>query len=71
MNAESILKEFIKFAQFNNAIPGLGQSNVVQPQILSGQPPKRTPNIPMEDSADKNGNTVSVKPTTNVKKVKI
>lgn len=71
MNAEYILEEFVKFAQFNNSIPGLDQSNVVQAPILSGQPTKRISNIPMGGSADKNGNTVSVKPTTNVKKVKI
>jgi hypothetical protein len=71
MNAEHILEEFIKFAQFNNAIPGLGQSNVIQPQILSGQPPKRTSNVTMEYGGDRNGNTVTVKPATNSKKVNI
>jgi hypothetical protein len=71
MKAEHILEEFIKFAQFNNTISGAAPTNVIQPPIISGQPPKRTSNIPIEDSGDKNGNSVTVKPSTNPNKIKL
>jgi hypothetical protein len=71
MKAEHILEEFLKFAQFNNTIAGAGASNVVQSPIFSGQPPNRTSNIPTEKNENKNGNVVTVKPLTNLNKIKL
>lgn len=70
MKAEHVLEEFIKFAQFNNTVPVAAQPNMVQPPIVSGQPPKRISNIPMEDSGNKNGNTTStIRSTNTIKKI--
>jgi hypothetical protein len=75
MKAIDVLDSFIKFAQLNNdsgaSIPEqASQQNVLQPQIISGQPPKRQANIP-EGPTNPGGNDLYVRPNTNPQKFKI
>ncbi len=75
MKAIEILDTFIKYAQTSvdvgASIPEQsGQANVIQPQVLSGQPPKRMANIP-EPPASGGGNSLYVKPNTKPQNFKV
>jgi hypothetical protein len=68
MKAIDVLDSFIKFAQAaGDAGAGLpeqsAQSSMLQPQVLSGQPPRRQANIP-EPLGSGGGNSLYVKPNT-------
>jgi hypothetical protein len=72
MEAIDILDSFLKFANVQPSptpAPIAPQSNLVQPQLLSGQPPKReSMAIAAGNAAGPSGNAVSVKPATDTKK---
>jgi hypothetical protein len=71
MEAIDILDSFLKFANLQpmQGTPVPPQSNLVQPQLLSGQPPKRESTaIAAGNAAGPSGNAVSVKPATDTKK---
>lgn len=72
MEAINILDSFLKFANIQPVqppTPGAPPSNLVQPQLLSGQPPKReSMAIAAGNAAGPSGNAVSVKPATDTKK---
>lgn len=75
MKAIDALDSFIKFAQtaadVGASIPEQSApSNVIQPQVISGQPPKRQANIP-EPPASGGGNSLYVKPNTKPQNFKI
>jgi hypothetical protein len=73
MKAEEILESFLKYANLNSTAlqPSEGQKNLIQAPIISGQPPQRVPNIANDSAGAKSGNTVSIKPLTNNKKLTV
>jgi len=75
MNSDEILSSFLKYANMAYAQPAAPPtSNIQQPIIQSGQPPKRTLNLDAGSPAgNNNGNSLSksVKPATNPSKLKL
>jgi hypothetical protein len=75
MNTDEILSAFLKYANMAYIQPPAPPaSNIQQPIIQSGQPPKRTLNLDQGAPAgNNNGNSLSksVKPATNSSKLKI
>jgi hypothetical protein len=72
MQSLDTLNHFLKFANIQTiptANSGQPQSNLVQPPLLSGQPPKRESEaLNREASLGASGNAVSIKPSTDSKK---
>jgi hypothetical protein len=75
MNTDEILSAFLKYANMAYVQPPAPPaSNIQQPIIQSGQPPKRILNLDQgAPTGNNNGNSLSkgVKPATNPNKLKI